>query len=262
MCGLVMGTLKTRAVAVLCAGMSLQPLACIWADAPEMYSCAVVGRAAVVRPDGTVLQETKPLDMARYYRQCDFVATGRFSAVTIADYDMRSPEAVVAVFETEEVLVGAELAYVRVRVAGGMLVQPGETVSRETAGNVYENDELTRMRLHDTIVDDLRQLHRQGAVLTDERLRSLEGMLGRLWLLRTARIDRATEMRFGTDGMFISAGTSFYHEGGAIDPDTLFLLGLDAVRHEGTAHEKLDGINALIHWGDFAAAVADVIRGE
>ena len=235
-------------------------LACgmAWAEPPEMFGCGAAGPAAQVERDGTVVQDVTPDEMAQFYiAHCDYVAVGRFTAITVADYDRIVPKTVEASFVADEVLVGPELFTVRVRMLGGMLVQPGESVSRNAAFNVYRAHESAQLGLHDAIVEDLRDLHRTGASLTDARLRDLEDQLGKLWP-RGQPIDRATEVALGDRNGFVTAGTTFYREGGAVAPSTQFLVGLDADQHEG--HDRLIGIYSLLHWGDYAVAVSEAIR--
>ncbi len=243
-----------QAMALLASGMA-------WADVPEMFGCGAIGRLAVVETDGSITQKIAPEDMAQIYiEHCDFVALGRFSAITVIDYEKRSPSNVKALFATDEVLLGPELAGVRVSVAGGMLVQPGESVSRNTAKNVYNDDAVVQIDLTSAIIEDLRDLHRNGARLTDERLATLEEKVGKLRRPRPGRIDRRTELTIGHRNIAIGWGTTFYQEGGAVSPNTRFLLGLDVTQHDGPAYEQLSYSYMLLHWGDYAESVAGAIR--
>ena len=232
------------------------------ADVPEMFGCGVLGRAAEIETDGTVVQQVEPAEMADFYiEHCDFIAVGRFSAVTVADYHEIRPRNVEALFVTDEILVGAELAAVRVKVSYFMLVQPGDAVSRNTAANVHQRDQFTRLDLHESIVEDLRDLNRTRARLTDEQLGSIEGRVQSLLLLpRSGSIDRVTELTDGSWRPFVTGGATFYREGGALDPDTQFLIGLDASPREGPPFERLNPIYSLLHWGDYAVAVANGVR--
>ena len=231
------------------------------AEVPEMYGCGVSERLAEVEADGTVDQRTAPADMARVYMEhCDFVALGRFEAVTIEDYDQVAPESVLALFVTDDVLIGQPLDAVRVEVYHSMLVEPGETVSRNTSRKAHQNEELERLEVHDAIVAQLADLHRTQAPLSSELLSALERMARGLSLPTHRPFDRMTESGTGGAGWFASAGTTFFREGGAISPGTQFLLGLD-VDEPGSRHDqRLMPIYTLIHWGDYAAAVADAIR--
>ena len=231
------------------------------AEVPEMFGCGVSVRRAVIAADGTVEQRIAPADMARIYiEHCDFVALGRFAAVTVADYDKVSPESVVALFVTDDVLIGQPLDAVRVEVHHSMLVQPGETVSRNTAWYVLQNEDFERLEVHDAIVAQLADLHRTQARLSSERLSSLERMVGELWRPPRRPIDRMAELATGNAGTFVSVGTTFFREGGAISPGTQFLLGLDVDEPKFRHNRRLTAFDKLIHWGDFAVAVADAIR--
>lgn len=63
------------------------------------------------------------------------------------------------------------------------------------------------------------------------RLRDLEDKLGKLWP-GPGPIDRTTEVAVGTSNIYVTAGTTFYHEGGAVAPSTQFLVGLDELEAE------------------------------
>ena len=255
----VMGATK-RSLPALFAAAGLLAHGVAWTDTPEMFGCSTVGRDASTAADGSVTWHLAPDDMARWYMtHCDLVAVGRFSAVTVKDYDQNvQMSGVEALFAVDEVLLGADVTEVKVRISEGMLVQPGETVSRNTARNVYRNDKSLKLEWHQAVVDDLRDLHRTGAALDEERLAELERLVGNLGYGRLGRIDRATELEFAHRNIAVGWGTTFYLEGGAIHPDTPFLLGLDAEEHRG--HDQLTPIYTLLHWGDYAVTVADAIR--
>ena len=226
-----------------------------------MFGCGAVGRSVVVETDGSVTQRVAPADLAQFYtKHCDYVAVGRFSAVTIVDYDRALPRNVEALFTADELLLGPDLRAVRVRISGSMLVRPGGKVSRNAAANVHQRDQSVRLELYDALIEDLRDLNETRARLTDERLRGIEERVRSLLLLpRPGPIDRVTEVRDGTWKPTVSHGTTFFHEGGAVDPNTQFLLGLDA--NENPGFGELNAIYMLLHWGDYAVAVAEAIRG-
>ena len=228
------------------------------AEVPEMFGCGVVARNATVEKDGSVIQRVTAARVAQYYLEhCDLIALGRFSAVTIVDYDRARPRDVEALFTIDEVLLGPELGAVKVSMEGGMLVRPGGRVSRNAAVNVQRREGVVRLDLYEAIVEDLRDLHGMGAPLTEERLKEMEEKVGRLWqLTRTGPVDRVTAVTGWVSS--VSHGTTFSHEGGAVAPHTQFLVGLDA--HENPGPDRLNGIYSLIHWGDYAAAVAEAIR--
>ena len=232
------------------------------ADAPEMFGCAVEGRLAAVKEDGSVVQERPPDETARLYvEHCDFVALGRFPAITAAEYDRETPATVVALFRPEEVLLGPQLAAARVRIAGDMLVEPGEAVSRATAEGVHRSDRLIQVRMHDAIVQDLRRLRgRSEAGTSGDLLGAMEENLRRLFYPRLARkIDRRTTAAHGGGGR-PSRGTTFHQEGGAVQRNRTFLLGLDM--NEGAEFDHLGATYTLVHWGDYADEVAHAIRAR
>ena len=224
---------------------------------PEMFGCGVYARSAVMKRDGSLVWQDAPDEMARLYEHCDFVALGRFSTITITEYDTKALYAVVALFEPEEVLLGPQLAGVRVRIPASMLVEPGEDVSRDVAEAVDLDHGYERVLLHDSILQDLGILRRGDVHGRDRLLEALEEKTGRvLHPPQREPIDRRTAMKLGTGA---SAGTTFYQEGGAIRPDRTFLLGLDA-QPEGGGAGRLNAIYALIHWGAYADEVARAIR--
>ena len=128
------------ALRALLAMLSVAPAV---ADAPEYFGCGAIGRTAEVQSDGSVVHEMSPARMARIYTEhCDLVAMGRFSAITITDYDEKRPENVKGHFLVDEVLHGPQLDGFRIRVDYWMLVQPGESVSRNFAANLRSRHTL------------------------------------------------------------------------------------------------------------------------
>lgn len=76
--------------------------------------------------DGTVVQDVTPDETAQFYiAHCDYVAVGRFTAITVADYHRITSKTVEALFVADEILVGPELVTVRVRMLEACLCNRG-----------------------------------------------------------------------------------------------------------------------------------------
>lgn len=248
-----------RKTLVLAGALSALAVGVVRADVAEMSSCGVAGRLATIASGGTTVQGQSPAEMARtYVEHCDFAALGRFTAVTVEDYHESTQVAVQALFVVDEVLLGAPRVAVKVKVSEGMLVAPGEDVSRNTAANIHEAYDIGRLDRYEKLVADLRTLHEMETPLTEPRFVELLGSVERLVWGSPGRVTRADELKHAHSRLSTSSPSTFYLEGGAIRPQTQFLLGLDEGEHAG--RDRLTPIYALIHWGEYAVAVTAAIR--